>query len=83
MDEDGTIKDDLKLPDNDLGSEIRAKYDADEEVVVRLFRHLQTLLNMLKNLYWGLNSIFSVIYAHDMRGSKICKFGGHVGDLCL
>lgn len=81
MDDDGSMRYDLKLPDGDIGKDLLSKLEAGEEVMVRLSRHLQTSLNMLKNLYWGLNSIFSVIYSHDMRGSKICKFGGHVGDL--
>lgn len=38
MDDDGTIKEDLKLPENDLGKEIRTKYDADEEVTLTVVK---------------------------------------------
>lgn len=82
MADDGSTREDLKVSDKDLCHDIVKKLEHGEDVVVRLSCHLQTSLNMLKNLYWGFKSIFSVIYAHDRRGSKICKFGGHVCDLC-
>lgn len=40
MADDGSIRQDLKLPDTEFGKDIQLKVDAGEEVMVRLSRHL-------------------------------------------
>ena len=34
MSDDGDVRDDIKLPDNDLGKEIQAKFDNDDQFMV-------------------------------------------------
>lgn len=36
MDEDGSVREDLRMPEGDLGKEIQAKLKNDEEFMVRL-----------------------------------------------
>lgn len=62
MNGDGTTREDLGLPEGDLGNDMRSQNG--EEFVVRISRHLQTSLDMLKNNYWSVNSIFSEIFMH-------------------
>lgn len=36
MEDSGEMKEDVKIPDNDLGKEIQAKFDADEQIMVTI-----------------------------------------------
>ena len=36
MDDSGEMKEDVKVPENDVGKEIQAKFDADEQILVTI-----------------------------------------------
>ena len=36
MDDSGEMKEDVKIPDNDVGKDIQAKFDADEQILVTI-----------------------------------------------
>lgn len=38
MDDDGNLREDLKLPENETGTEIQNKFDNDEQFLVRLIK---------------------------------------------
>ena len=38
MDDAGDTREDLKVPDNDLGNEIKAKHEADEQFMVTVLK---------------------------------------------
>ncbi|XP_043925994.1 eukaryotic translation initiation factor 5A-2 isoform X2 [Protopterus annectens] len=38
MDDDGSVREDLKLPENDLGNEIECKFDGGEDIMVSVIR---------------------------------------------
>lgn len=44
MDDDGNVREDLKVPEGDLGKEIQAKLMNDEEFMVRLIYSPQDLI---------------------------------------
>lgn len=45
MDDDGTVREDLKMPEGDLGKEIQSKLRNEEEFMVRLIYSPADLIN--------------------------------------
>ena len=46
MDDGGNPKDDIKIPDNDLGKEIQAKFDKGEDILVTILVSLLFMYNI-------------------------------------
>ena len=54
MSDDGDLREDLKIPDGELGVQLRADYDAGKDLLVSIFLNLRTLpmieLNKVKQV---------------------------------
>lgn len=56
MDEDGTMREDLKVPEGDLGKDIQTRLDNEEEFMVRLIYSPPDLIKHVTGIWCLMSS---------------------------
>ena len=62
MDDTGNTRDDLKLPDGDLGAEIKSAVSDGRDILVRIFANCQPVMVIIKALELVLLRFYSVSF---------------------